>query len=101
MQIPSNNLPALTGYAGRSPAENLAEYRQPATPRFVDTEQKNRQQTVEYVLQGELLEEVGADQRQRTRTTQNIAPANQGAIANYTDTATDTRRQGRLLDIFI
>ena len=101
MQIPANNLPALTGYSARSPGENLAEYRQPGAQRLVDSEQKNRQQTVEYVLKGEVLEEVGADQRQRNRYTQNINPSNQAAIANYTDTATDTTRQGRLLDIFI
>jgi hypothetical protein len=102
MPITGSYLPSPAAYGGRSDTQALTDYRAPATTRQLDTEQKNnRQQTVEYVFKGELLEEITADQQNRKRNPQSIDPANQGAISRYADTAETTLRQGRLLDIFI
>jgi hypothetical protein len=102
MPITGNYLPSPAAYGGRTDNQSLADYRAPAAQRQLDTEQKNnRQQTVEYVFKGELLEEITTDQQNRKRNPQSIDPANQGAISRYADTAETTLRQGRLLDIFI
>ncbi|MBC8211132.1 MAG: hypothetical protein H8E21_08675 [Gammaproteobacteria bacterium] len=102
MPISGSYLPSPAAYSGRADSQSLTDYRPPATPRQLDTEQKNnRQQTVEYVFKGELLEQISADQQQRKRNPQSIDPANQGAISSYTRTAEATAQQGRLLDIFI
>ncbi|MBC8508852.1 MAG: hypothetical protein H8D34_28680, partial [Chloroflexi bacterium] len=72
MQLSGNYLPIPIGNTGYSPNRDLVEYGRPSSERQLDTDQKNRQQTVEYVFKGELLEEVVNEQQQRNRYTQAI-----------------------------
>lgn len=97
MQISGNLLPSPSS----SLNQGLSDNRQSLAERKLDTEQKNRQQTVEYVFQGEILEEVGAEQQNQNRYSQTIHPANQTAISSYAETDAIMPRQGNLVDIFI
>lgn len=96
MQITGNLLPPPAALNQNSP-----DNRQPLSERKIDSEQKNRQQTVEYVFKGEILEDVAADRNNRSPYTQSIDPANQGAISSYAEVDSEAPRQGQLVDIFI
>ena len=97
MQISGTFLPAPSSSLNKG----LSDNRPPLSERNLEPDQKNRQQTVEYVFQGEILEEVASEERNRNPYTQSIDPANQGAISSYAETGLVTPRQGNLVDIFI
>lgn len=97
MLISGNLLPPPSS----SMNQGLSDNRQASTPRHLDSEQKNRQHTVEYVFEGEILEQVAAEGQQQKAYTQSIDPANQRAISSYVEAHSDIARQGRLVDIFI
>ena len=97
MQISGKFLPAPSGPANKA----LSDNRQQFTERNLESEQKNRQQTVEYVFQGEILEEVTSEERNHNPYSQTIDPTNQSAISSYTNTSSQASRQGHLIDIFI
>ena len=84
------------------PAESGRQDRQhPESQRERAIAQQRRQQTTEYIFQGELEDEQA---RQQT-TQQHIDPANITAISRYNDTASASpsslERKGQLLDIFL
>ena len=97
MQISGTLLPAPSSSLNQSPSDN----RQPLSERKLESEHKNRQQTVEYIFKGEILEEAAFDDRNQNPYTQSIDPANQGAISSYVNSDSVNPRQGQLVDIFI
>ncbi len=106
MQISGNTLPVLSGQSNLTTRQDGTRQRPvEEVQRSADNKQQNRQQTVEYVFKGEVLEDVTSEHRQKPGYQQNIDPTNRSAISSYT--ATDElspyyqTRQGRLLDIFI
>ena len=96
MQISGKLLPVPASPLNQS----LQDSRQSLPDRNL-AEHKNRQQTVEYVFQGEILEEVGTEDRNPNPYSQTIHPANQAAISSYTENAVQPSRPGYLIDIFI
>ena len=97
MKISGNLLPPPSSSINQS----LSDNRQPLSERQLESEHKNRQQTVEYVFKGEILEDVSADDRNQNPYTQSIDPANQGAISSYENSYSAIPHQGQLVDIFI
>jgi len=91
--LPAPALPAQP--QGRSPAEKSPYQNSP------DTQSKPRRSPVEYVFDGEVIDDAQQNGPTRTAYTQTIDPANQGAISSYTEQQSAVPRQGRLLDIFI
>jgi hypothetical protein len=106
MLISGNTLPALPTPVGESSDQQLNARSRAQLERYQDTEQQSRQQTVEFVLRGELVDEIALDEQNRTKAYQQmIDPANQYAISTYMDINTASlqrpERQGRMLDMFI
>jgi hypothetical protein len=105
MLISGNTLPALPTPVGESSDQQLNARSRAQLERYQDTEQQSRQQTVEFVLRGELVDEIAFDEQNRAKQYQQIDPANQYAINTYTDINTASlqrpERQGRMLDMFI
>ncbi len=97
MQISGNLLPPPSNSLNQSQSDN----RQPLSERKLESEHKNRQQTVEYVFKGEILEDIAFEDRQQNPYTQSIDPANQSAISSYENSDSATLRQGHLVDIYI
>ncbi|MCP4077761.1 MAG: hypothetical protein GY744_16435 [Gammaproteobacteria bacterium] len=97
MKISGNLLPLPSS----SVNQGLSDNRQPLSERQLESEHKNRQQTVEYVFKGEILEDVSADERNQNPYMQSIDPANLGAISSYVNSYSAVSRQGQLVDIFI
>ncbi len=97
MQISGNLLPAPSS----SNNQELSDNRQFTSERKLDSGHRNRQQTVEYIFKGEILEEVAYQQQNRNPYSQSIDPANQAAISSYSESGSVVPRQGRLVDIFI
>jgi hypothetical protein len=104
MQVSGNRLPV--------PQENIdpSARHQPGrqtTPqrRDQDASRQNSQQTVEFILRGEVVEDAISEDRGRTPDASTIDPANQHAIFAYTKFGSanysSTDRQGHLLDLFI
>ena len=105
MLISGNSLPALPAPVGEFSDRSLDARSRAQLERYQDTEQQSRQQTVEFVLRGELVDEIPFDEQQRAKAYQQIDPANQYAINTYMDINTASlqrpERQGRMLDMFI
>ncbi|MCK4708777.1 MAG: hypothetical protein KAU21_09180 [Gammaproteobacteria bacterium] len=97
MRISGKFLPAPSNPVNK----DLSDNRQPLSERNLDTGQKHRQQTVEYVFKGEILEEVASEDHNRTPYPQSIDPANQSAISSYSNSSSQPPRQGHLVDIFV
>lgn len=97
MQISGNLLPPPSSSLNQS----LSENRHSESKRHLDTDQKSRQQTVEYVFEGEVLEQVAAEGQRQKAYAQSIDPANRNAISSYEKTDSNMDHQGRLVDIFI
>ena len=84
------------------PADTSRQERnQPDAQRERSIAQQRRQETVEYIFQGELEDEP----TNAASSNQVIDPANANAIASYNDTAAaspfNVERRGQLLDIFL
>jgi CRP-like cAMP-binding protein len=105
MIISGNTLPALPNPTGEFSDQSLHGRNRAQIARYKDTEQQSRQQTVEFVLRGELVDEITFDEQNRSQTAQQIDPANRYAISTYIDINTASlqrpQRQGRMLDLFI
>ena len=105
MLISGKSLPALPTPVGEFSDRPLDARSRAQLERYQDTEKQSRQQTVEFVLRGELVDEIAFDEQNRAKAYQQIDPANQYAINTYMDinTASLQRpdRQGRMLDMFI
>jgi exonuclease V gamma subunit len=105
MLISGNCLPALPTPVGEFSDRALDARSRAQVERYQDTEQQTRQQTVEFVLRGELVDEIAFDEQNRAKAYQQIDPANQYAISTYIDINTASlqrpERQGRMLDMFI
>jgi len=97
MRISGNLLPALPNPLNKE----LSDNRQLLSERNLESEQKNRQQTVEYVFKGEILEETSSEDRNQNPYSQTVDPANQAAISSYSDAGSSSTRQGQLIDFFI
>ena len=91
--LPAPPLPSSS--QGRNPAEKST------TQDSLDTQRKARRTPVEYVFDGELIDDARQQESARSAYSQIIDPANQNAISSYTEQASALPRQGRLLDIFI
>jgi hypothetical protein len=66
-----------------------------------DTQHKPRRAPVEYVFDGEVIDDAQQHDSTRRAYSQTIDPANQSAISSYAEQQSELPRQGRLLDIFI
>ena len=105
MLISGNTLLALPPPSSDSAGQSFNARSSAQLERYKDTEQQSRQQTVEFVYRGELVDEIVFDEQNRSRYSQQIDPANQYAISTYQDINTASlqrpERQGRMLDLFI
>ncbi len=104
MLVSGNNLPVLSGFIDNAPGQPAFERRQGQAERGLDTDQRNRQQTVEYIFRGDLENEVDFRNQDRPTYAQSIDPVNQRAISAYNDVDSDSAtrsRQGNLLNLFI
>lgn len=105
MLISGNTLPALPSPSSESSGQSFNARNNAQLERYRDTEQQSRQQTVEFVFRGELVDEIAFDEQNRAQSNQQIDPANRYAISTYRDIDTASlqrpERQGRMLDLFI
>ena len=104
MLVSGNNLPVLSGFIDNAPGQPSFDRRQSQPDRGLDTDQRNRQQTVEYIFRGDLENEIDFRNEDRSTYAQSIDPANQRAISAYNDVDSDTAantRQGGLVNLFI
>lgn len=106
MQVSGLTLPVLANSTSENKTgQNVFDRSRAQLQRYQDTEQQPRQQTVEYVLRGELVDEIAFDEQNRSQSTQQVNPANRYAISTYNDINTVSlqrpERQGRMLDLFI
>ncbi len=94
----------ISGYLP-APAQPLparpAAARQNAGELLPDARHRTRRHTVEYVFDGEVIDEQKAGASAKTAYTQIIDPANQQAISSYAALQSLAPQRGRLLDIFI
>lgn len=97
MQISGNYLPSPS----TPNHQDLSDNRHSATDRKQDSGHRTRQQTVEYVFQGDVIERLANQQQYDNPYTQSVDPANQSAISSYTESSSTAQRQGGLVDIFI
>lgn len=105
MLVSGNTYLALPPPSSESSGQSFNARNNAQLERYRDTEQQSRQQTVEFVYRGELVDEIVFDEQNRARYSQQIDPANQYAINTYQDINTASlqrpERQGRMLDLFI
>jgi len=97
MQI-SGYLPSPALPANRQSADNDRDSRAQIFP---DSQNRAHRQTVEYLFDGEVLDDATASGSASRGYAQMIDPANKNAISSYTQQQSGVARQGRLLDIFI
>ncbi len=103
--ISGKYLPALSLPSGNSADQPRLDQSRSALPRHNDSQQQERQQTIEYIFRGDVEDALFSQNQKRQQGHQQIDPARRSAIFSYTDTQTlsihNAERQGRLLDIFI
>ena len=88
-----------------APAQSL--HTRPVTARYnagellPDARYKAYRPAVEYIFDGEVIDEQNAGASSKPFYSQSIDPANQQAISRYTEQQSLSQQRGRFLDIFI
>lgn len=105
MQISGNSLPVLFGQQGLTSQDSRSRDEQALGGYRDSSSQARNRQATEYVFNGDVLDDVLAQQDQQAPYAQVIDPANASAISSYQinndNESLGGRRAGLIVDIYI